>query len=75
MRYAYPATLQPEATGGVTVHFDGLPGATWGETQEEALLRAKDLLVTAAEMLIEDGETLPSPPPAMGRPMVEAEIE
>lgn len=74
MRYAYPAILEPEATGGVTVYFDGLPGATWGETQEEALSRAKELLATAAEMLLEDGEPLPAPPPAMGRFVVETEI-
>ena len=30
MRYAYPANLEPEPDGGMTVHFDCLPGITWG---------------------------------------------
>lgn len=74
MRYVYPATLEMEDGGRVTVHFEGLPGATWGETREQALEHARDLLATALEMLIEDGEMLPTPTPARGRPLIAAEI-
>jgi len=70
MRYEYPATLEPEHGGHVTLYFEGLPGVTWGETEEQALEHAKDLLATAVEMLIEDGEPLPAPPPAFGRPII-----
>jgi antitoxin HicB len=74
MRYEYPAILEFETDGRVTAYFDGLPGATWGRTVEEALARAQDLLVNALEMLIEDGEPLPTPSPANGRPVVEDEL-
>jgi antitoxin HicB len=73
--YSFPVTLDVDATGKVTVRFDGLPGATWGQTYPEAMANAKDLLATSLEMLIEDGVPIPLPPPAHGRPMVEAEIE
>ena len=72
--YAYPATMAFE-TSGVTVSFDGLPGATWGNTPEEALTRAKDLLATAIEMLREDGEVPPPPGPANGRPIIETYLD
>ncbi len=74
MYYAYPATLVPEADGKFTVYFEGLPGATWGPSKTAALDEARNLLESAIEMLIEDGETLPSPPPANGRPIIEAEV-
>ncbi len=75
MRYAYPATLEVEPDGRVTAYFDGLPGATWGETREQALAQAKDLLATAIGMLREDGAAVPPSPPANGRPIVEADVE
>ncbi len=74
MRYTYPATLETEADGRVTAYFDGLPGATWGTSRAEALEHAKDLLITAVEMLKESGTPLPSPPPLDGRPAIEADI-
>ncbi len=74
MRYAYPATLEEEADGRVTAYFDGLPGATFGSSRQEALANAADLLATALEMLLEDGEVPPSPAAANGRPLVEAEV-
>jgi len=73
--YSFPATVDVDATGKVTVCFDGLPGATWGQTYPEAMANAKDLLETSLEMLIEDGLPIPAPPPAAGRPMIEAEVE
>jgi predicted RNase H-like HicB family nuclease len=74
MRYCYPATLEAEDDGRFTAYFDGLPGATWGRTQEEALGNAQDLLISALEMLIDDGEEPPVPPPADGRPAVEVDV-
>jgi predicted RNase H-like HicB family nuclease len=73
MRDAYPVTVE-EDNGGYTVFFDGLPGATWAKTAEEAIANAKDLLTTALEMLLEDGETPPPPPPPAGRMIIEADI-
>lgn len=70
MRYAYPVTLEPQPEGGFTATFDGLPGATQGETEEEALREAEDLLVTALSLFIEDGAPVPRPAPARGRPLV-----
>lgn len=63
MRFAYPATIEREENG-VTVSFEGLPGATWGATEEEALSRAEDLLVTALAACVADGEPIPPPPKA-----------
>ena len=71
MRYAYPATLEAQPEGGFTATFEGLPGATQGETEAEALRAAEDLLVTALSFHIEDGKLLPRPALAEGRPVVE----
>ncbi len=71
MRYAYPVTLEPEADGdGFTATFDGLPGATWGATEAEALAMAEDLLVTALSFYIDDGKPLPRPGLALDRPVI-----
>lgn len=71
MRYAYPATLEHEADGRITVTFDGLPGATWGDTEAEALARAEDLLISALSIYVEDDQKLPRPPAARGRPLIQ----
>ena len=73
MHYAYPATLEPDGSGYM-LRFEGLPGVTWGETAKEALEHGRDLLTTSLEMILEDGETPPSPTPANGRPIIEAEV-
>jgi antitoxin HicB len=70
VRYAYPGILEARPEGGFTVTFEGLPGATQGETQAEALREAEDLLVTALSFCIGDGRPLPRPAPAEGRPLV-----
>jgi antitoxin HicB len=70
MRYAYPATLDHEADGRITVTFDGLPGATWGGTETEALTRAEDLLISALSIYVEENRPLPHPSSARGRPLV-----
>ncbi len=74
MHYKYPARIEAEEGGQFTAYFDGLPGATWGQSREEALFHARDLLANALEMLTQDRETIPPAPPANGRPMVEAEV-
>ncbi len=71
MRYAFPATLEPEPDGSaITVTFGGLPGATWGASESEALARAEDLLVTALSFYTDDGQPIPPPPDTNGRPVV-----
>jgi antitoxin HicB len=70
MRYAYPATLEHETDGRITVTFDGLPGATWGDTEAEALTRAEDLLISALSIYVEENRPLPRPSPARGRPLI-----
>ena len=70
MRYAYPAEIT-EAPDGVTVTFPDVPEAiTAGATRGEALERAADALVTALSFYVEDGQPLPRPSPAKGRPLV-----
>lgn len=73
--YAYPAIVETDDSGKVSVWFEGLPGSTWGESREDALEHAKDLLATAIEMLIEDGAAIPLPSPPNGRPIVEAVLD
>jgi antitoxin HicB len=70
MRYAYPATLEHETDGRITVIFADLPGATWGDTEAEALTRAEDLLVSALSIYVEENRPLPRPSPARGRPLI-----
>ena len=71
MRFAYPVTLQPEPEGGFSVSFEDVPEAlTQGEDEAEALAMAADALVTALSFYTEDGQPLPTPSPARGRPVV-----
>jgi predicted RNase H-like HicB family nuclease len=46
-----------------------------GATEDEALDRARDLLATSIEMILEDGESPPPAPPANGRPLVNASLD
>ena len=70
MRYAYPATLEHETDGRITLIFADLPGATGGDTEAEALTRAKDLLISALSIYVEENRPLPRPSPARGRPLI-----
>jgi antitoxin HicB len=72
MRYAYPVVLAPEPDGSaINVSFPSVPGAlTWGDDEAEALELAQDCLVTALSGYMRDGETIPRPGPAKGRPMI-----
>jgi antitoxin HicB len=60
LRYAFPATIERDGSGWM-VTFDGLPGGTCGDTREEALARAQDLLVTVLAGFVEEGVPIPHP--------------
>ncbi len=70
MRYEYPVDLIREDDGRVSVTFDGLPGATWGADEAEAMARAADALVTVLSAYVDEGRSVPAPRPARGRPVV-----
>jgi len=58
---AFPAALNPDPDGGVTVTFRDVPEAiTEGDTRKEALLRAEDALESALAMYIAAKEPLPA---------------
>lgn len=67
----YPAKLVPDDNGTVRVEFPDVPEAnTFGETEEEALVHARDALETALEFYIERDADLPRPSALQGRPGV-----
>lgn len=70
MRYAYPVDLIHEDDGRVSAVFQDVPGATWGDTVQEALARASDALISALSFYVDDGKKLPAPSEAAGRPVV-----
>ena len=58
-KYTYPAIFDPE-NGGYNISFPDLPGClTCGETLDDALHMAKDVLTGFLEWLKEDGEAFP----------------
>jgi antitoxin HicB len=65
------ADLDPEEDGGFVVTFpDFGVGVTQGETREEALTQAADLLETMAANYMAEGWDPPDPsPPTAGRPL------
>ena len=64
MPHVYSALLEPEPEGGFTVTFPEIGfGATYGETWEEALRQAEDMLEEAVLGLIAHGEEVPEPAP------------
>jgi antitoxin HicB len=68
---AYPAQLEAEGDGGYVVTFPdfGL-GATQGDSLDEALVQAADLLETMVANYMAEGWDLPAPSAAAGRPLV-----
>ena len=72
----YPVQLDPEPGGGFTVSFpdffrDGHSGGySCGDTREEALTQAGDLLETIVANHLAEGWEVPPPSPARGRPLV-----
>jgi antitoxin HicB len=71
---AYPARLEPAEEGGFIVTFPDFGiGVTQGDTREEALTQAADLLETMVANYMAEGWELPKPSPARGRPLVHLE--
>ncbi|NLK45171.1 MAG: type II toxin-antitoxin system HicB family antitoxin [Treponema sp.] len=62
-RYVYPAIFTYEKDQEIAVTFPDLDAATSGETEEEALFSARELLGIVLTGLEEDGENIPSPTP------------
>ena len=60
-KYAYPAVFTKEESGYFVKFPDINPCYTEGETLEEAVIMAKDVLESRIEVALERGETLPSP--------------
>jgi antitoxin HicB len=69
MKYSFPADLEPD-DGTILVTFPDLPGATFGDDEQDALARAVDLLESILNTCILDREPIPQPSPANGRPLV-----
>jgi antitoxin HicB len=58
----YPVVLERDDNGTFLVSFPDIPEAhTFGDTEEEALTRAIDALLTALEARIADREPIPEP--------------
>jgi antitoxin HicB len=67
----WPVDSIPAAKGGFIVNFPDLPnGWSQGETREEALAQAEDLLDEMILGRTAHNEDLPRPPPPKGRPVV-----
>lgn len=62
-RYFYPAIYTYESNGKIAVVFPDLDTATSGDSEEEALLMARELLGITLFGLEEDDETIPNPTP------------
>ena len=62
-KYAYPAQFVNEDNGSISVFFPDLQGCSTGgyDTLEESMFLAKDALEGHIGILLENGETLPSP--------------
>lgn len=57
----YAAVLEPQPEGGFTVTFPDIPEAiTEGDTQEESLFNAAEVLTLCLEQRIADSEALPA---------------
>lgn len=62
MKIAYPCTITPQKSGGYVVQFLDLEEAfTEGETIEECLFNAQEVLSLVIEQRLADGVEIPSP--------------
>ena len=60
MKIFYNAVLEPQPDGGFTVTFPDVPEAiTEGDTEEEALFNASEVLTLTLEGRIDEGEEIP----------------
>jgi len=68
--HTYPVQLDPEEDGGYVVTLPDIGyGATQGDTLDEALFQAEDMLEEAILGMIAHNEEVPAPSPAHGRPV------
>jgi antitoxin HicB len=68
--HVYPVQLDPEEDGGYVVTLPDIGyGATQGDTVEEALRQAEDMLEEAILGMIAHNEDVPAPSAANGRPV------
>jgi antitoxin HicB len=68
--HVYPVQLDPEEDGGYVVTLPDIGyGATQGDTLEEALRQAEDMLEEAILGMIAHNEDVPAPSSAKGRPV------
>lgn len=62
MKYRFPVTLTRDETGGFVVTFPDFPeGITQGDTEEEALIEARDCLDEVLAARVNDEEVIPQP--------------
>lgn len=62
MNLLYPASFEPQSEGGFTVLFRDIPEAiTEGDTLDEAMLHAQEVLSLCLRGRIEDGQAIPLP--------------
>ena len=62
MNLLYPAAFEPQDDGGFTVTFPDLPEAiTEGDTEDEAMLHAQEVLSLSLRGRLEDGLEIPVP--------------
>lgn len=62
MKLLYPATFEPQPDGGFTVLFADFPEAiTEGDTEDESILHAQEVLSLSLRGRIEDGQPIPTP--------------
>ena len=61
----YTVNITPDPDGGYTVDVPALPGCfTEGESEQEALANAKDVIALWLEQLAADGKPIPEDVPA-----------
>jgi antitoxin HicB len=69
MNLLYPASFEPQPEGGFTVLFRDIPEAiTEGDTLDEAMLHAQEVLSLCLRGRIEDGQPIPLPTAAKEKP-------
>ena len=67
----YPVSLEPDDDGTILVTFPDIPEAiTCGANEVDALANAKDALVTAVSIYIQDRRDVPEPSAPAGRKTV-----
>lgn len=67
----WPVVLDPAEESGFIVNFPNMPaGWSQGETRDEALTQAEDLLEEMVSSAMAHGEDVPLPSPAVERPLV-----